>query len=100
MPCYIFQAFQSISKLLLEGVNPNAADNDSTALHYAVRNQWPSVCLRLLDDGANPTQVDAVNRMPIHIALQDAKNDEIAAMLLAYMPNSEYVCYNKTFVMI
>ena len=84
------QAFASVSKLLIAGANPDTADdNERTALHHAVTRDWSRVCVRLLDAGADPTKVNTDGLTPFHVAFNGTKNDEIAAMLLAYTSNSE-----------
>ena len=90
MSSIMIQALKKVMKLLMEGAKPNIADeNQETALHHAVKREWVNICVTLLDTGADATRVNADGLTPLHIAFYGVKNDEISAMLLAYMPPSK-----------
>ncbi|XP_052711006.1 uncharacterized protein LOC128185454 [Crassostrea angulata] len=69
--------------LLHRSANPSAIGEEGvTPLHLAVKNNFKSVCTKLLDHGA---KVDAENKnMPYTLALEN-RNDDIAAMLIRKM---------------
>ncbi|PVD38681.1 hypothetical protein C0Q70_01301 [Pomacea canaliculata] len=77
-----------VNTLLHRGANPSFADDDrQTPLHHATRRGFKGVVSKLLESDALPHARDRQNRMPIHIAIQN-NADDIAALLLAFMPNA------------
>lgn len=83
-----------ITRLLQRGANPSATDKDDlTLLHYAVKKNNRGVCLKLLEHGALPNARDKDEVMPFTLAY-DAKDDDIAAMLIKFMDNEKCVNHN------
>lgn len=83
-----------ITRLLQRGANPSATDeNDWTPLHYAVEKKNKSVCLKLLEHEALPDARGKDEVMPFTLAY-NAKNDDIAAMLIKFMDNEKCVNHN------
>lgn len=90
----IFQAQRLVTySLLHRSANPSAIGEEGvTPLHLAVKNNFKSVCTKLLDHGA---KVDAENKiMPYTLALEN-RNDDIAAMLIRKMKKETQVDHYK-----
>ncbi|KAL5009682.1 hypothetical protein ScPMuIL_011987 [Solemya velum] len=78
-----------VNQLLNRGANPSSVDTHLwTPLHYAVKNNFRSICNRLLESEALPNVRDRDKKMPLFIAIEN-NNDEIAALLIAYMYNAD-----------
>ncbi|XP_069101443.1 transient receptor potential cation channel subfamily V member 5-like [Argopecten irradians] len=78
-----------VNTLLHRGANPSASDQHlRTPLHYAVEQNFKGVCIKLLEHDAWPNARDHDNVMPYTIAY-DNGNDDVASLLILYMPNSE-----------
>ncbi|XP_060067778.1 uncharacterized protein LOC132547979 [Ylistrum balloti] len=78
-----------VNTLLHRGANPSASDQHlRTPLHYAVEKNFKGVCTKLLEHDAWPNARDHDNIMPYTIAYENG-NDEVASLLILYMPNSE-----------
>ncbi|XP_041352022.1 uncharacterized protein LOC121370686 isoform X2 [Gigantopelta aegis] len=76
-----------VNNLLHRGSNPSISDCEwQTPLHHAVKRNFKGVCAKLLESDALPHARDKHKKMPYHLAVESG-NDEIAAMLLKYMPN-------------
>ncbi|KAK7112723.1 transient receptor potential cation channel subfamily V member 5-like [Littorina saxatilis] len=74
--------------LLHRGANPSFCGSDwQTPLHHATRRGFKGVVSKLLENDALPHSRDRQNLMPLHIAIT-SNSDEIAALLLAFMPNT------------
>ena len=87
MHIFFFQVQSFVNILLHRGAKPVAFDESGqTALHHAVRRNIPHVCQRLLENNAVANMRNRDRQTPYHIALQHL-NDEIASMLLVYIPN-------------
>ncbi|KAK7500906.1 hypothetical protein BaRGS_00007786 [Batillaria attramentaria] len=77
-----------VNTLLHRGANPSFCDADwRTPLHHATRRGFKGVVTKLLDSDALPHTRDRERHMPLHIAISN-NADDIAALLLAFMPNS------------
>ncbi|OWF47125.1 Transient receptor potential cation channel subfamily A member 1-like [Mizuhopecten yessoensis] len=78
-----------INTLLHRGANPSASDQHlRTPLHYAVEKDFKGVCVKLLEHDAWPNARDHDNVMPYTTAY-DIGNDDVASLLILYMPNIE-----------
>ncbi|KAK3098318.1 hypothetical protein FSP39_018374 [Pinctada imbricata] len=76
-----------VNTILHRGANPSATNADSwTSLHYAVNKRFKGVCSKLLESDAWPEARDKKGVMPYTLAYESG-NDDICAMLLAYMDN-------------
>ncbi|KAL4233239.1 hypothetical protein ACF0H5_007923 [Mactra antiquata] len=76
-----------VNNLIHRGANTFASDfHNCTPLHHAVRRGLKGVAAKLLENDAPPNARDKDNMLPLQIALKD-KNDDMCALLLAYMPN-------------
>lgn len=76
-----------VNILINRGASTSAADSDlRTPLHHAVKRNLKSVAAKLLENDALPHARDKQGTLPLKIAM-DNKNDEMCALLLAYMPN-------------
>ncbi|XP_071114482.1 transient receptor potential cation channel subfamily V member 1-like [Haliotis cracherodii] len=77
-----------VNMLLQRGANPSTCDSAwQTPLHHAVKRNFKGVCSKLLENDALPHVRDKNNNMPYHLALNN-NNDDIAALILSYMPNA------------
>ncbi|XP_067674667.1 transient receptor potential cation channel subfamily V member 6-like [Haliotis asinina] len=77
-----------VNMLLQRGANPSTCDSSwQTPLHHAVKRNFKGVCSKLLENDALPHVRDKDNNMPYHLALNN-NNDDIAALILSYMPNA------------
>ena len=80
-----------VNTLLQRGANPSVADSDLwTPLHHATRRGFKGVVSKLLENDALPHTRDRQQQMPLHVAIT-YNVDDIAALLLAFMPNAVYV---------
>ncbi|WAR13042.1 TRPV3-like protein [Mya arenaria] len=77
-----------VNSLIHRGANTSAADESlKTPLHFAVEQGLKgSVTGKLLENDALPHSRDRDGRLALETALKN-ENDELAALLLAYMPN-------------
>lgn len=88
----ILQAQRLVTySLLHRSANPSAigdeeTDENRTPLHFAVKNNFKNVCIKLLDHGANVNADDKNKDTPYTLALQNRNND-IAAILIRKMEN-------------
>lgn len=83
-----FSGNEELVKLLLESqqqcIDLDAADSDGwTPLHFAADRGHASVCLTLLDEGANVCSRDSNKRTPLHLAAT-GNHLEVARVLLAH----------------
>lgn len=77
-----------VNTLLHRGAHPSYCDNDwQTPLHHAVRRGFKGVVSKLLQHDALPHVRDKKRRLPFHHALE-GRHDEIASLLIRYMPNA------------
>lgn len=88
----ILQAQRLVTySLLHRSANPSAVGDEETEenrtpLHFAVKNNFKNVCIKLLDHGANVNEDDKNKDTPYTLALQN-RNDDIAAILIRKMEN-------------
>ncbi|KAK3696967.1 hypothetical protein RRG08_023158 [Elysia crispata] len=76
-----------VNTLLHRGAHPSYCDKDwQTPLHHAVRRGFKGVVSKLLQHDALPHARDKKRRLPFHLALE-GRHDEIASLLVRYMPN-------------
>ncbi|XP_052817869.1 uncharacterized protein LOC128243904 [Mya arenaria] len=76
-----------VNSLIHRGANTSAADESlKTPLHFAVEQGLKGVTGKLLENDALPHSRDRDGRLALETALKN-ENDELAALLLAYMPN-------------
>lgn len=81
-----------VNNLLNRGANPSSTDKEQrTALHYAAKRSLRGVCSKLLEKDAIPNMKDKNGVTPLSLALDNA-NDDIASLIILYMPNHVYVC--------
>ncbi|XP_053377740.1 uncharacterized protein LOC123529761 isoform X2 [Mercenaria mercenaria] len=77
-----------VNNLINRGASTSAADCElKTPLHHAIIRNLKGVAAKLLDNDAFPNARDKYGTLPLKIAM-DNKNDDMCALLLAYMPNA------------
>ncbi|XP_053377738.1 uncharacterized protein LOC123529780 isoform X5 [Mercenaria mercenaria] len=77
-----------VNNLINRGASTSTADSElKTPLHHAVRRNLKGVAAKLLEKDAFPHARDKHGTLPLKIAM-DNKNDDMCALLLAYMPNA------------
>ncbi|XP_052817518.1 uncharacterized protein LOC128243667 isoform X2 [Mya arenaria] len=81
-----------VNSLIHRGANSSATDESlKTPLHFAVERGLKGVAGKLLENDALPHSRDKKGRLALETALK-LENDELAALLLAYMPNRFVRC--------
>ncbi|WAR13039.1 hypothetical protein MAR_027219 [Mya arenaria] len=79
-----------VNSLIHRGANTSTADESlKTPLHFAVERGLKGVAGKLLENDAYSHSRDKNKRLALGTALNEEK-DELAALLLAYMPNKLY----------
>ncbi|XP_045166668.1 uncharacterized protein LOC123530043 [Mercenaria mercenaria] len=77
-----------VNNLIHRGANISTTDSEfRTPLHHAVKNNHRVIAAKLLENDAIPILRDKNGTLPLKTAM-DEENDDICALLLAYMPNA------------
>jgi ankyrin repeat protein len=89
---------QEIARLLKQGSDPNAQDdNGFSPLHFAAQEALPEAARLLLDAGANPNITDFFGNTPLFRARMNDRGIEVVKMLLdagadPFIPNKSGRC--------
>jgi ankyrin repeat protein len=89
---------QEIARLLKEGADPNAQDDDGfSPLHFAAQESLPEPARLLLNAGANPNLEDSFGITPLGRAAHTERGIQVVKLLLAagadpFKPNKRGFC--------